>query len=191
MKFRSLSILAFFLYTFSISAQELLTHTNFPGNALGPSNLYEIRHMNGKVIVPLYRVNSDIWWYLPNMEVDSFYTPVDPFTGDLTEVSMYAEYEPNVGLVDNFVVNVYRQTSDVSMQNEYVCFSVGANAVVFDNHILKDIPAHPDDWYGLQHIVVYNTEIWRRQLSEQDKFQNWREGLDKTHRLRGGARYFH
>jgi len=143
MKFHILSTLAILLCTSSISAQELLNHTKFPSNALGPSNLYEIKQMNGKVTVPLYRANSDIWWYLPNMEIDSFYTPINPFTGDLTEVSMYAEYEPNVGLVDNFVVNVYRKTTDVSIQNEYVCFSVGANAVVFDNHILKDIPAHP------------------------------------------------
>jgi hypothetical protein len=144
----------------SISAQEIINVTAIPHDALQHKKLNDIITIDGKVIVPIHGADNEVYQYLPNVEVDSFYSPFIHGTPNSTKRStLYAEYEPYVGFVDKELINLTYEPN-ISTNGKYILCTKTEKVMGINNKMLYEYPIHPDSVVTLKSIIaVFDTDL--------------------------------
>ncbi len=145
----------------SAFCQQILNVTEIPHNIVDNREPENIRVMDGKVIVPIYVTDNEIYEFLPNVEVDSFPTPEDVFSVLTKNIggTFYAEYKPHVGFVHKDMIN-YNWEEDLSIEGDYIAFTESTPTIGLNNNILHLFPTSADSLPDrMSTIAVYNSVL--------------------------------
>ncbi len=145
----------------TLYAQQILNVTEIPHDVFDNREPRDIGIIDGKVIVPMYVDDNEIYEYLPHVEVDSFPTPEDVFSVLTKNIggTFYAEYEPFTGFVSKDIVN-YGWYEDLSFEGDYIAFSESTWTMGLNNNILHPFPTSPDTLPDrMNTIAVYDKSL--------------------------------
>ncbi|MFT6337097.1 MAG: hypothetical protein ACJATI_003859 [Halioglobus sp.] len=139
----------------SLSAQEIINVTTIPDAIAGTGEVKDIKIIDGKIIAPIFDCTNETYQYLPEMDVDSFESPLALFStlnNFRVKSTLFSEYEPNIGFVDKTIINL-TQNPEICMDNSFVAFTGSTYYLGINNKMIFDYPESADSANILSSLI--------------------------------------